>query len=176
MMKHVAFFRYVNFGKPGSPTSTDLIEALGGSDIAINLQTNGTVIFTSDQPEAHITRAIANLRESGFTQEVMVRPLDEINRIVTEHSAHCADETIHRIMVSFFDLGSTERKVSAPLRSTNGLVETRHLADGYAVSACWARKTSVGDATVLLERTLGVPVTSRTIGTLERLIRKHNLK
>ena len=43
-MKYVAFFRYVNFGREGSPSSEHLVEAFGGPDVAKNHQTNGTIV------------------------------------------------------------------------------------------------------------------------------------
>ncbi|MDJ0315624.1 DUF1697 domain-containing protein [Arthrobacter antibioticus] len=174
MSKHVAFFRYVNFGKLGSPTSKDLVDAFGGPDMARNHQTNGTIIFHSDTPKALTRAAVAKLRASGFSQEVIVRPLGDLVRIVAEQSVVPAEETLHKIMVSFFDYCHTELPREVPFQSTNGLVETRRLTQQYAISACWIKRRTVGDATVLLERVLGVPVTSRTMGTLERLIKKYS--
>ncbi len=172
-MKQVAFFRYVNFGKVGSPRSEHLVEAFGGPAVATNHQTNGTIIFEADDPEEHATAALLRLRSLGYEQPAILRPLAEIASVVAEHS-HYADSE-DRIMVSLFDAVPSNILNRVLPTSRNGLVETLHLTSCYAVTRCMQRGTTFGDATVFLEPQLHTPVTSRTLGTLQRLVAKHQL-
>lgn len=170
--KHVAFFRYVNFGKTGSPRSEHLIEAFGGSAVATSHQTNGTIVFDADDPEAHTIEALSRLQQRGYEQPAIVRPLAEIVQLVAEHTTDAEEEG--RVMVSFFTPVPADTLHRVPARSRNGLVEILHLTPRYAVSKCSQRGTTIGDATVFLEPELGTPVTSRTLGTLQRLVKKHS--
>lgn len=60
--------------------------------------------------------------------------------------------------------GITVSAISAPL------VEVVELGEGHAWSLCRRRGSTVGDVTGTLERALGVPVTTRASGTVERVL------
>lgn len=50
------------------------------------------------------------------------------------------------------------------------LVEVVELGEGHAWSLCRRRGSTVGDVTGTLERAVGVPVTTRASGTVERVL------
>jgi len=167
-MTRAAFFRNLNHGHSGSPTGAQLGEAFGGPAVARTFQTNGTVLYDG-RPET-LDTARARLGALGFHHDVVVRSLPEIvasTRLVDEAEV---GEDVYRVILSFFD-SDVLPAVELPLRSANGLVEVRRLEPGVAASYTWRRGSSVGDVTGLLERLLGVPVTSRTLGTVQRLAR-----
>lgn len=137
--------------------------------VARNFQTNGTVLFTSPIPEATASRALLALRDRGYVQSMVVRTLSELERVVSETPEADPGENVYRTMISFFD---TDRlpPIELPIRSRDQLVEVRQLDRGSAASVCWKPRQAAGDVTGFLEALLSVPVTSRSLGTLERLI------
>jgi len=167
-MTRAAFFRNLNHGHRGSPTGAQLVEAFGGPGVARAFQGNGTVLYDG-LPET-LDAARSRLGALGFHHEVMVRTMPEIvaaTRLVDESEV---GDDVYRVILSFFD-GAVLPEVELPLRTPNGLVEVRRLEPGVAASYTWRRGSSVGDVTGLLKRLLGVPVTSRTLGTVQRLAR-----
>jgi uncharacterized protein (DUF1697 family) len=168
-MSQVALFRNLNLGHPGSPTGEELVAAFAGTALARNFQTNGTVIFSSDDPEATVGEALRVLRGNGYHHGLVVRPLSELERVVKETPAADPAENVYRTMISFYDIDRLPA-VELPLRSRDQLVELRRLDRRSAGSVCWKPRRTAGDVTGFLEGLLKVPVTTRTLGTLERLV------
>ncbi|EFG48447.1 hypothetical protein HMPREF0183_0263 [Brevibacterium mcbrellneri ATCC 49030] len=171
-MNYVALFRNLNLGHPGSPTATALVDAFGGPSVASCFQTNGTVVFDADDPEPLIGQARNTLTARGFHQSFATRSLTEIASLLNDAPEVDPAENVYRLMVSFFDT-IDKPQISVPLRSPDGLVEVRGLYDSHAWSACWKPKNTAGNVTGFLESLLEVPVTTRTMATLERLARKY---
>ena len=171
-MSYVALFRNLNLGHPGSPSGAVLVDAFGGSASATNFQTNGTVVFETDDPSMAAERARVRLDAAGFDQHFVVRALSDIAAIVSETPVVDPAENIYRLMVSFYDIG-VRPQIPVPLRSQDDLVEVRRVYDTHAWSACWKPKNTAGNVTGFLESLLETPVTTRTAATLERLTRKH---
>jgi uncharacterized protein (DUF1697 family) len=168
-MSQVALFRNLNLGHPGSPTGEELVAAFGGTALARIFQTNGTVLFKSDDPEAAVRKALHVLRGNGHHHSLVVRPLSELERVVKETPTADPAENIYRTTISFYDVDGLPA-VELPLRSRDQLVELRRLDRRSAESVCWKPRHTAGDVTGFLERLLNVPVTTRTLGTLERLV------
>lgn len=168
-MSQVALFRNLNLGHPGSPTGEELVAAFGGTALARNFQTNGTLLFESDNAEATARNALQVLRGNGYRHRLVVRPLSELERVVKETPAADPAEDVYRTMISFYDVDSLPA-VELPMRSRDRLVELRRLDRRSAASVCWKPRRTAGDVTGFLEKLLNVAVTTRTHGTLERLI------
>lgn len=168
-MRQVALFRNLNLGHAGSPTGEELVAAFGGTALARNFQTNGTVLFKSDNIEATVRKALQVLRGNGFHHSLVVRPLSELERVVKATPSADPAEKIYRTMISFYDIDSLPA-LELPMRSRDQLVELRRLDRRSAGSVCWKPRQTAGDVTGFLERLLNVPVTTRTLGTLERLV------
>jgi len=168
-MNHVALFRNLNLGHPGSPTAKQLIDAFGGTAAARNFQTNGTVLLESDDPDTTARHALQVLRNNRYDQNMVLRPLSELERLVNETPTADPTENIYRTMISFYD---TDRvpAVKLPLRSRDQLVEIRRLDHRSAGSVTWKPRHTAGNVTSFLEELLNVPVTTRTLGTLQRLL------
>ena len=168
-MNHVALFRNLNLGHPGSPTMDELVDAFGGPARARGFQSNGTVLFRSDDPDADAGRALDTLRRSGHRHHVVVRMLADVEEAVRQAPAADPSEDVYRTMLSFYDVDDVPT-VTLPLRSPDRLVEVRHIAPGSAASACWKPRNQAGDVTGFLEALLDVPVTTRTLSTCQRLV------
>lgn len=168
-MNQVALFRNLNLGHPGSPTGEELVAAFGGTARARNFQTNGTVLFESDNPETTARQALAVLRDHGHRHSMLVRPLAELERVVKQTPAADPAENVYRTMISFYDIDNLPT-IELPLRSRDRLVELRRLDRRSAGSLCWKPRDTAGDVTGFLEKLLNVSVTTRTLGTMERLV------
>ncbi|MFQ8429883.1 DUF1697 domain-containing protein [Amaricoccus sp. W119] len=182
---HVALFRNLNLGHKGSPTKDELLSAFDGALRVRSFQTNGTVIFSATSARATCDQALHVLRARGFEHPVMLRTIEEVAEAVAATPAADPAEGVHRSAISFFDTGRPGARPSdakpsdagpppdltLPLRGANGLVELRRLDRGSASTVCWMRRGAPGDVTGFLERLLGVPVTTRTLGTLQRLLK-----
>lgn len=169
-MRFVACFRSLNLGHVGSPTREQLLDAFGEADDARPFQTNGTIVFDTERVERVVDAARQRLRDAGFTHHVETRGLPEIARIVGGTPPLEPGCDVYRVMISLFNPHTPLPDVDLPLRNRNGLVEVRSLEPGVARSACWKPRATAGDETGFLERLLGTPVTSRTIGTFTRLL------
>jgi uncharacterized protein (DUF1697 family) len=168
-MMHIALFRNLNLGHRGSPTGDELVDAFGGPTVARNFQTNGTIIFTSDAPETTATEATQALRHLGYQQGMVVRSLTDIEQAVADTHEPAPHENVYRTMVSFFGLERLPA-VTVPARSRDGLAELRRLDDRSASSVCWKPRNNAGDVTGFLESLLDTQITSRTLGTMNRLL------
>lgn len=168
-MNHVALFRNLNHGQPGSPTGTELVDAFGGPARARGFQSNGTILFCSDDPDAATRKAVEALRRSGNRHHVLVRTLDDVEQAVRQALAADPAEEVYRTVISFYDLDDVPT-IPLPLRSPDRLVEVRQVEPRHAVSACWKPRNHAGDVTGFLEALLAVPVTTRTVSTCQRLV------
>lgn len=168
-MTSVALFRNLNLGHPGSPTSAELVEAFGGPGAARRFQSNGTVVFEAADPEKAAAQAIVELRAAGYRHPVIVRTLEQIRSAVRETLPIDAGKDIYRSMISFYNVHEIP-DVPLPYRSPDGLVEIRMPGPAFAYSVCWKPRQTAGNVTGSLEQLLSVPVTTRTVATLQRLI------
>ena len=137
--------------------------------MARNFQTNGTVLFTSATPKATASHALRGLRDGEYSHSMVMRTVAELEDIVRETPEADPAENVYRTMISLFD---TDRlpPVELPMRSRDQLVELRRIDRGNATSACWKPRHTAGDVTGFLEALLSVPVTTRSLGTLKRLV------
>ena len=169
MHSSVAFFRNLNLGqrRSRSPTRPELLEAFGraGAGAAVSFQTNGTVIFESGAKSAQLLadEAVRLLTPvCGYDDMAVARAVGWLEELDLEQVPANAE-------VSFFD-GPDPFPEPLPWDAPRGgLVVIR--ADGqHAVSVNDLERSS--GATWVLEKRLGVPVTSRGVPTMRRLLTK----
>jgi uncharacterized protein (DUF1697 family) len=168
-MVYVALFRNLNLGHSGSPSRQQLLDAFAAADFVRSFQTNGTVLFDSKAPRETVEQARRELERAGYRDKAIIRSLDELRPLVSSTAEADPDERVYRTTLSFFDAAEPPQ-LELPTRSNNELVEIRRLHPGAAVAVCWQRGSTIGDVNALLERILGIPVTTRTLGTMQRLL------
>ncbi|MFJ4878929.1 DUF1697 domain-containing protein [Streptomyces sp. NPDC088745] len=177
----VVFYRNLNLGHRNSPDRATLEGALteAGAREVRSFQTNGTVLFTAEDPTGVVAKAAARLRTAaGFTEPGMVRDLAELAAIMGESpfSAYDTSDPVRRPALTFFD-GGTPLGVTLPWANPKDDVEFVGLYEGLVLSL--VRQTRDGAAggspTTEVERLTGVPATTRVLGTVERLLKAAGL-
>jgi hypothetical protein len=162
--QHVAFFRNLNLGQRGSPTRAQLLEAFeaAGADDVVSIRSNGTVAFRSTAPVR--TRDLVCSRLIGHTDWCDVAPVRPATWVLAlgERLA----EVEGQVEVSFFDARGAF-PVPLPWRPDGGRVTVVAADRRHAVAVNDWPRTSY--ATPVLERLLGVPVTSRGADTVLRV-------
>jgi hypothetical protein len=165
----VAFFRNLNLGqrRSHSPNRAELLEAFAqaGASFAVSFQTNGTVIFDAGRrsPQRLADQAAALLTPvCGYDDIAVARPVHWLRQLdltgVPDHSE-----------VSFFD-GPDPFPEPLPWGHPRGGLTVITADQRHAVSVDDLERTS--GATWALEDLLGVPVTSRGVPTIRRLLVK----
>ncbi|WP_189825517.1 DUF1697 domain-containing protein [Streptomyces finlayi] len=177
----VVFYRNLNLGHRNSPDRATLEGALteAGARQVRSFQTNGTVLFTADDPTGVVEQAAARLRTAaGFTEPGMVRDLAELAAIMGElpFSAYDTGDPTRRPTLTFFD-GGTPLGVTLPWTNPKGDVDFVGLYEGLVLSV--VRQSADGSAggspTAEVERLTGAPATTRVLGTVERLLKAAGL-
>ncbi len=165
MTAAVAFFRNLNLGqsRSHSPTRPQLLAAFeqAGASDAVSFQVNGTVIFEADvDPQSLANDAAVRLTPvCGYADVAIARPVEWL-------LALDLDAVPDEAEVSFFDGPDPFPEPLPWLAPRGGLTVVRADA-AHAVSVDDPARTS--GATYVLEKRLGVPVTSRGVPTVRRL-------
>ncbi|GAA5176077.1 hypothetical protein GCM10023321_83570 [Pseudonocardia eucalypti] len=172
----VVFYRNMNLGHRNSPVRQVLERVLeeAGAESARSFQTNGTVLVEAADPRAVADRAAAGLQAAcGYREVAFVRPFQQLVAILDrEPFAGLTDERTYRETFTFLD---DAPEFGAPLPWTNkrGDLEIISVADGVALSLVRDIGGRTGDPTSELEARLGVPATTRTLGTIQRLVKAY---
>ncbi|CAL8974434.1 hypothetical protein TESS_TESS_02766 [Tessaracoccus sp. O5.2] len=164
----MAFFRNMNLGqaRSRSPRSAELLDAFAaaGATSAVNFQTNGTVIFTGDDPatlaESVVTRLTA---VTGYADLVVVRSaawlVDTVGHI---------DPGLTAGEFVLFDAPSLSDLVLPHVEpAATGALVVHALTRDHAVTSATGAGISAGP---VLTRLIDVPVTCRGIPTMRRLV------
>lgn len=173
-MTYVVFYRNLNLGHRNSPNKDQLVTALldAGAESARSFQTNGTVLLEAPDPVKVVADAAATLeRVAGYVEAGLVRSLDVVERATTavDFAAHGDDRT-YREVVTVFD-APTPLPWTLPWTSSNDDLDLLHVTDGIALGIVRRRGTGVGNPTGEIERATGGVATTRTLGTIQRLLR-----
>jgi hypothetical protein len=167
VVSSVAFFRNLNLGqrRSHSPTRPQLLEAFAGAGAtsAVSFQTNGTVIFESGSrsPQCLADEAVTLLTPiCGYADMAVARPVEWLLELDLARVPDNAE-------LSFFD-GPDPFPESLPWTAPRGGLTVVSADARHAVSVNDVERTS--GATWVLEDLLGVPVTSRGVRTMRRLL------
>ncbi|MGZ8803806.1 MAG: DUF1697 domain-containing protein [Microbacterium sp.] len=168
-MDHVALLRNLNQGQRSHPSADDLLAAFAdaGADDAVAFQSNGTIVFSADDPQLVGIAVEGSLSaRSGGDHQVFCIPLTEVAAIVRIHSAEAdagrRELTLHRAGV--IDIEDPE-VVRAAERVRCAIADA---GEGWIVTINQRERES--NATPVAERLTGAPATSRGLPTLVRLI------
>ena len=167
------FYRNLNLGHPGSPTRQQLEASLlgAGARRARSFQTNGTALIVADDPGSVVRRAAQALTQcAGYDDAAMVRTVSSLREVLDagRFEGHTDDRT-YRETLTFVDGGRAPRW---PLPWTNARddVDVIHVADGLVLGVIRKARTSAGNVTAEVEKETGGVATTRTRGTIERLL------
>ncbi|MEU1849984.1 DUF1697 domain-containing protein [Streptomyces sp. NPDC019990] len=171
---HVVFYRSMNLGHPGSPDRATLENALSaaGARGVKSFQTNGTVLFEADDPLSVVAEAAKALESAaGYTEPAMVRGLDLLVDVLgsAPFDGH-EDSRTYRKTFTFFD-GGRPIELTLPWTNAKDDVDIVELREGLALGIIRKEKSNAGSPTAEIERLAGVPATTRTLGTIERLVK-----
>ena len=178
-MKYVAFFRNVNLGQGRSPTRPQLEAAFAtaGAGDARSFQTAGTVVFSAaDEPvaEAVVARARETLFElRGLREPAYVAPLVHLVELVAADPF--AGRDLSDVLETFATLMPRDAlaQLTLPLASAHGDLEVVRLTPYLALSLQRRTGAMASSPTRFFEKLLGVPATTRSLGTIQRLVNKH---
>ena len=171
----VVFYRNMNLGHPGSPDRAGLEAALrgAGARLARSFQTNGTVTIEvgAHDPRAVLDRAGPALAQGfGYTDAAFVRPAAQLSQILARRPFDGAvDERTYRCTFTFF--APAPFGVNLPWTNARGDVDILEADAGTALGVVRKNAATAGSPTAEVERRLGTPATTRTAGTIERLVR-----
>jgi uncharacterized protein (DUF1697 family) len=168
-VQHVAFIRNVNQGQGGHPSTADLVGAFvdAGCPDAVAFQSNGTIVFETDDPDAAIADALAALEaRSGIAREGFGMPLSDLARIV---EAHAGEPEGHRRELTLHTGGVIAASDPDVMReAAHRRCRVVDAGPGWAVLLNERDRESNG--TPVVERLTGARATSRGIPTLTRLV------
>ena len=161
---HVAFFRNLNLGQPRSPSRAQLLEAFAaeGARDVLSHQSNGTVAFDCDaDPQAVADAVAARLGPvCGYADVVPVRSLDRLLDLDLGALPDGCELTVFDGPAAFPEV--------LPWSTPGGEVTILSAGADHAVVLNHQERRSHG--TRVVERLLGVPATSRGVGTVLRLL------
>lgn len=174
VVMYAVFYRNLNLGHAGSPNREQLETALAnaGAERVKSFQTNGTVLIAGSDPERIVRSAALELKEvAGYDDVAIVRALNDVKDALSlgVFEEHESPRT-YRETVTFFQGGE---KPSWPLPWTNSKddVDILHIENGIALSLIRKPRNTAGNPTYELERETGAVATTRTRGTIDRLLK-----
>lgn len=171
---HVIFYRNLNLGHAGSPSRDELESALldAGATRAKSFQTNGTVLLDAPSPEKVVSAAADSLAShAGYEDSALLREVGELKDVLElgVFERHQAAST-YRETVTLFE-GGSDPLWSLPWTNPKDDVDVLYLQDGLALSRIRKPRNTAGSPTLELERATGGVATTRTRGSLERLLK-----
>jgi len=167
-MQFVAFFRNVNQGQRGHPSTADLLTAVHatGATDAFAFRSNGTVVFDSGDIDS-VAGALQREQLSG--REVFVRPATFFESLM-----HLKGSPLEsRLEVTIFDSETSLTEADADVvhdAERRGRCEIVESGAGWALVLNHSERQSNG--TPVVERIIGGPATSRGLSTLIGLARQ----
>lgn len=170
-MTFVALFRNLNLGHDASPTRAQLESAFtdAGARHVRSFQTNGTVVFTADDPDSVIAATLQQLRGCcGYDDCAFIRSTKDIRILLDRLPPPECSPDIYRETISFFDTDQIAGGSRLPAKDP--LVALISLHPDHAHATIAKVGSRVGNVTRHLETLLESSVTTRTRGTIERLL------
>ena len=169
-MQFVAFFRNVNQGQRGHPSTADLLTAVHatGATDAFAFRSNGTVVFDSGDIDS-VAGALQREQLSG--REVFVRPATFFESLMHYEGSPLKS----RLEVTIFESETSLAEAEADAdvvhdAERRGRCEIVESAAGWALVLNHSEHQSNG--TPVVERIIGGPATSRGLSTLLGLARQ----
>jgi uncharacterized protein (DUF1697 family) len=179
-MKHVAFFRNLNLGRPKAPTRDQFEAAFlqAGAVAASSFLTNGTIVFEAGgQVESRkvLAQACGLMQQScGLVEPGFVRTLAHLRKLVQSDpfaSLEASDADV--LCISFLHAKARVAADMLPMTSPRGDVRIFAATPCEAFAVARPVGSSIGSPNALLEKRLEWPATTRNWNTVLRLLDKH---
>lgn len=179
-MKFAAFFRNLNLGHGNAPSRAVLEDLFlqAGADAAASFQTNGTVAFATHggtRRARQVLRGVqsALLQQQGFAEPVFLRDMAYLHRLVASDPFQGqAGDTIYDFYVTFLH-GDAQMAEGLPMTNGRGDVHVVAYTSTEMLSFNHLRGKTMGNPQVFAETLFSRPATTRTWGTVCRLVDKH---
>jgi uncharacterized protein (DUF1697 family) len=177
-MRHVAFFRNTNLGRPKSPTRVQLEAAFmcSGALSAQSFLTNGTLVFeaASEAASQVTTRARDRLGTvCGLVEPIFVRSIAQLARLVASGPFAAIDlGNVYECCTTFLP-AHVGCRVTVPQRNARGDVEVIGRQADAVFSLSRKFGASPGSPNAYLEKVLGLETTTRNWNTILRRAAKH---
>jgi uncharacterized protein (DUF1697 family) len=178
---HVALYRAMNLGHRGSPVREVLERALldGGARAVRSFQTNGTVLLDVDGDGADgdaaanaVARTAAPLLAAscGYAGAALVRGLDGVAATIDgDPFALTRDDRTYRETLTFVD-GGEALPVTLPWTDPRDLLDLVAARPGVVLGVVRGDPGAAGDPNSAVEWFTGGVATTRTLGTVRRLL------
>ncbi len=175
----MAFLRNVNLGQPRSPTRDQLEGAFfqAGADAAASFMTNGTLVFSVSRSRlasstARRARKILG-QVCGLQEPIFVQSFGDLAELAAEDPfAPFTTAAVGERFISFFEPKATAR-LALPLESERQDCLVFRASAGLALSIIREVKGKTGYPNLVLQDSLGTPVTTRSWTTILRLVKRH---
>ncbi|WP_213953253.1 MULTISPECIES: DUF1697 domain-containing protein [unclassified Variovorax] len=177
-MHHAAFFRNLNLGRPNSPTRAQFEQAFidAGAAAAQSFLTNGTIAFDAGaRPvDALLDQAAQSLTACcGLCEPVFVRELASLAALADAAPFEGVDRaSVYEFCITFLHADAVVPR-NLPVISPRGDVQIVHVTDSEVLSVVHKFGQSPGSPNAYLEKTLGLPATTRAWNTVLRLLTRH---
>jgi uncharacterized protein (DUF1697 family) len=179
-MKHVAFFRNLNLGRPKCPSKAQFEAALldAGAATASSFLTNGTIVFEAPSLAAAkklVAAASETMhRECGLVEPAFVRTVQQLAGLANDAPFDHVDEgSVYARCITFLHPKAKLDPEDLPIDTPRGDCHIFASTGTEAFSTVQKNGNTVGDPNGLLERRLKLPATSRNWNTIVRLLDKH---
>lgn len=176
---HAVFYRNMNLGHRGSPVRAVLEQSLrdGGAAAVRSFQTNGTVLLDLGGEGTHadagaVVAAAAPLLadRAGYAGTGFVRSLDDVAAALDgDPFALTRDERTYRETVTLVD-GGQPLPVELPWTDPRDLLDLVAVRPGVVLGVVRGGPGAGGDPNAAVERFTGGVATTRTLGTVQRLL------
>jgi len=180
---HVVLYRAMNLGHRGSPVREELEAALvgAGARAVRSFQTNGTVLLDpgdagtddlADDLATQVVRAAApRLAERpGYAQPALVRPLAGVAAAIDgDPFALTRDDRTYRETLTFVD-GGEPLPLDLPWTDPHDRFDLVAVRPGVVLGVVRGTAGAAGDPNPVVERLTGGVATTRTLGTVRRLL------
>lgn len=175
-MLYAAFYRNLNLGRPNCPTRAQFEQAFldAGAVEATSFLTNGTLVFAlrgRTSAKAVLARAGKNLHAAcGLVEPGFVRTVPYLARLVQSEPFKGIDPaSVYALCITFLEPGPgwPPRAMKPPGRGDVQLVQ---ITGSEVLSLSLMVGNTPGSPNAYLEKTLGLPATSRNWNTVTRLV------
>ncbi len=169
MARSVVFFRNLNLGQGWAPTRRQLeaaYDAAGASDV-VNVQSNGTVVFTAAAPRRTTDAVLSALHElTGYSDIAVVRSARWVERLAARLGELDVPDDIPSEVVLFDGPAVTP---PCPWTSPDGRTRVIAADRQHAVTTFDRTAGRGSNAAAVLEQLTGVRTTARGTATMVRV-------